>query len=49
MGTRFGENNPEDHVRYARIDLMGMSVRTFCSTCRHVDSAVHQFEEWGLR
>ena len=24
MGTRFGENNPEDHVRYARIDLMGM-------------------------
>ena len=28
MGTRFGENNPEDHVRYARIDLMGM-VREF--------------------
>src|SRR6185503_13894381 len=23
MGTRWGENNPEDHVRYARIDLMG--------------------------
>ena len=22
MGTRFGENNPEDHVRYARMDLM---------------------------
>ena len=24
MGTRWGENNPEDHVRYARNDLMGM-------------------------
>ena len=24
MGTRWGENNPEDHVRYARIDLMGL-------------------------
>ena len=24
MGTRWGENKPEDHVRYARIDLMGM-------------------------
>jgi len=24
MGTRWGENNPEDHVKYARIDLMGM-------------------------
>jgi adenylylsulfate reductase subunit A len=31
MGTRFGENNPEDHVRYARIDLMGM-VRE-CRSC----------------
>ena len=24
LGTRWGENKPEDHVRYARIDLMGM-------------------------
>ena len=24
MGTRWGENKPEDHVRYARIDLMGL-------------------------
>ena len=49
MGTRFGENNPEDHVRYARIDLMGM-VREdlLLDMARHVDSTVHQFEEWGL-
>jgi adenylylsulfate reductase subunit A len=30
MGTRWGENNPEDHVRYARIDLM--CARTCCLT-----------------
>ena len=24
MGTQWGENNPEDHVRYARNDLMGL-------------------------
>jgi glycine/D-amino acid oxidase-like deaminating enzyme len=24
MGMRWGENQPEDHVRYARNDLMGM-------------------------
>jgi adenylylsulfate reductase subunit A len=49
MGTRFGENNPEDHVRYARIDLMGMVREDLLfDMARHVDSAVHQFEEWGL-
>jgi adenylylsulfate reductase subunit A len=49
MGTRFGENNPEDHVRYARIDLMGMVREDLAfDMARHVDSAVHQFEEWGL-
>ncbi len=49
MGTRFGENNPEDHVRYARNDLMGMVREDLLfDMARHVDSAVHQFEEWGL-
>ena len=49
MGTRWGENNPEDHVRYARIDLMGMVREDLLfDMARHVDSSVHQFEEWGL-
>ena len=49
MGTRWGENNPEDHVRYARMDLMGMVREDLLfDMARHVDSAVHQFEEWGL-
>jgi len=49
MGTRFGENNPEDHVRYARIDLMGMVREDLAfDMARHVDSSVHLFEEWGL-
>jgi len=49
MGTRFGENNPEDHVRYARIDLMGMVREDLAfDMARHVDSTVHMFEDWGL-
>ncbi|MCJ7590885.1 MAG: FAD-binding protein, partial [Woeseiaceae bacterium] len=49
MGTRWGENNPEDHVEYARIDLMGMVREDLLfDMARHVDSTVHQFEEWGL-
>ena len=49
MGTRWGENKPEDHVRYARIDLMGMVREDLLfDMARHVDSTVHQFEEWGL-
>ncbi len=49
MGTRFGENNPEDHVRYARMDLMGMVREDLLfDMARHVDSSVHLFEEWGL-
>ena len=49
MGTRWGENMPEDHVRYARIDLMGMVREDLLfDMARHVDSTVHQFEEWGL-
>ncbi|MGK2924415.1 MAG: adenylyl-sulfate reductase subunit alpha [Lysobacterales bacterium] len=49
MGTRWGENNPEDHVRYARNDLMGLVREDLAfDMARHVDSAVHKFEEWGL-
>ncbi|MHB8623636.1 MAG: adenylyl-sulfate reductase subunit alpha [Sulfuricaulis sp.] len=49
MGTRFGENNPEDHVRYARIDLMGMVREDLAfDMARHVDATVHMFEDWGL-
>ncbi len=49
MGTRWGENNPEDHVRYARNDLMGMLREDLAfDMARHVDSTVHKFEEWGL-
>jgi adenylylsulfate reductase subunit A len=49
MGMQWGENQPEDHVRYARNDLMGL-VREDLSydIARHVDSSVHMFEEWGL-
>jgi adenylylsulfate reductase subunit A len=49
MGTQWGENNPEDHVRYARNDLMGLVREDLAfDMARHVDSAVHKFEEWGL-
>jgi adenylylsulfate reductase subunit A len=49
MGMRWGENQPEDHVRYARNDLMGMVREDLAyDMARHVDSCVHQFEEWGL-
>ena len=49
MGTQWGENDPEDHVRYARNDLMGMVREDLAfDMARHVDSAVHKFEEWGL-
>ena len=49
MGTRWNENQPEDHVRYARNDLMGMVREDLAlDMARHVDSCVHMFEEWGL-
>ncbi len=49
MGTQWGENNPEDHVRYARNDLMGLVREDLAfDMARHVDSAAHKFEEWGL-
>jgi len=49
MGMQWDENTPEDHVRYARNDLMGMVREDLAfDMARHVDSTVHQFEEWGL-
>src|SRR5210317_1423049 len=49
MGMQWGENQPEDHVRYARNDLMGMVREDLgYDMARHVDSTVHMFDEWGL-
>ncbi len=49
MGMRWGENQPEDFVRYARGDLMGLVREDLIyDIARHVDATVHKFEEWGL-
>ncbi|MEM3851970.1 MAG: adenylyl-sulfate reductase subunit alpha [Methanomassiliicoccales archaeon] len=49
MGMRWGENRPEDFVRYARGDLMGLVREDLLfDVARHVDGTVHMFEEWGL-
>ena len=49
MGMQWNENQPEDFVRYARGDLMGLVREDLVyDIARHVDSTVHKFEEWGL-
>src|SRR4051812_4917114 len=49
MGMQWDENQPEDHVRYARNDLMGLVREDLgYDIARHVDGTVHKFEEWGL-
>jgi adenylylsulfate reductase subunit A len=49
MGMQWNENRPEDHVRYARNDLMGLVREDLgFDIARHVDATVHKFEEWGL-
>jgi adenylylsulfate reductase subunit A len=49
MGMQWNENRPEDHVRYARNDLMGLVREDLgYDIARHVDGTVHKFEEWGL-
>ncbi len=49
MGMKWGENQPEDFVRYVRQDLMGLSREDLVyDIARNVDSSVHMFEEWGL-
>ncbi|MFQ5954825.1 MAG: adenylyl-sulfate reductase subunit alpha [Kiloniellales bacterium] len=50
IGTRWGENTPEDFVRYVRDDLMGLSRDDLVyDIARSVDAAVHLFEDWGLK
>src|SRR6185312_348855 len=49
MGMQWGENQPEDFVRYARGDLMGLVREDLVyDIARHVDATVHKVEEWGL-
>ena len=49
MGMKCKENTPEDFVRYARTDLMGIIREDLIyDVARHVDSTVHLFEQWGL-
>lgn len=49
LGMRWGENTPEDFVRYVRGDLMGLVREDLVyDVARHVDSSVHLFEKWGL-
>jgi len=49
MGMHWNENQPEDHVRYVRNDLMGLVREDLgYDIARHVDATVHKFEEWGL-
>ena len=50
MGMRWGENKPEDHVRYARIDLMGLVREDLLfDMARHVDSTVHSSRSGACR
>ncbi len=49
LGMRWGENTPEDFVKYVRTDLMGIVREDLVyDVARHVDASVHLFEEWGL-
>jgi adenylylsulfate reductase subunit A len=49
MGMQWDENQPDDFVRYARGDLMGLVREDLIfDIARHVDATVHKFEEWGL-
>ncbi|MFQ5954826.1 MAG: adenylyl-sulfate reductase subunit alpha [Kiloniellales bacterium] len=49
IGMKWGENTPEDFVRYVRNDLMGLSREDLVyDIARHVDATVHMFEDWGL-
>jgi adenylylsulfate reductase subunit A len=49
LGMKWGENTPEDFVRYVRNDLVGLSREDLVyDIARHVDASVHMFEDWGL-
>ena len=46
MGMQWNENQPEDHVRYARNDLMGLVREDLgYDMARHVDATVHMFDD----
>ena len=49
LGMKWGENTPEDFVRYVRNETLGLSREDLTyDIARHVDATVHMFEEWGL-
>jgi adenylylsulfate reductase subunit A len=49
MGMKWGENTPDDFVRYVRNETCGLSREDLTyDIARHVDATVHMFEEWGL-
>ncbi len=49
INTYMGENDPAEYVRYVRGDLMGITREDLVyDVGRHVDDAVHNFEDWGL-
>ena len=49
IGMKWGENTPEDFVRYVRNETLGLSREDLTyDLARHVDASVHMFEDWGL-
>ena len=49
IGMKWGENTPEDFVHYVRNETLGLSREDLTyDIARHVDAAVHMFEDWGL-
>ncbi len=49
IGSKYGENTPEDYVRYVRGDLMGIIREDLVYDIgRHVDNTVELFDQWGL-
>ncbi len=49
LGMKWGENTPEDFVRYVRNETLGLSREDLTyDIARHVDATVHLFDEWGL-
>ncbi len=49
LGMKWGENTPEDFVKYVRGDLMHLVREDLVyDVARHVDASVELFEKWGL-
>src|SRR4030042_3326494 len=49
LGLADEYNSPDDYVAYVRNDMMGITRDDLVfNIARHVDSAVHLFERWGL-